>query len=242
MYLKLGCRVLVAALAGALAVVAPATAAHAAVACEVDYSFSSWQPGFTGNALIRNTGDEPWSDYTVEFRFTAGQTIQSLWPHSWTQVGSSVTARSSIWAQPVQPGTIAYLGFTAVNPFGGPNNPPPVDWRVNGAVCTTPGPPRVIATPDVVNIPEGGSGSFSVRLSHPPTQTVSLGMRISGSGTWISPPVVLVFTPANWSTPQAYPIMSAVDPDRISDQAYFTLSATGYAPATVLVRQIDSGL
>lgn len=240
MYLKLGCRVLVAALAGALAVVAPATAAHAAIACQVDYSFSSWQPGFTGNALIRNTGDEPWSAYTVEFRFTGSQTILSLWPHSWTQSGQSVTARPSAWASPVQPGAIAYLGFTARLPYGGPNNPP-VDWRINGVPCAAPGDtPSVVAEPDVLDIPEGAGRSFSVRLSHPPTQQVSLGMRISGTGTWASPPVVLVFTPTNWSTPQTYPVMSMEDADTVDDRATVTLSATGYAPDTVILQQVDN--
>jgi cellulose 1,4-beta-cellobiosidase len=238
MYLKLGCRALVAALAGALVVIAPATAAHAAVACEVSYSVSQWPPGFSGAAQIRNTGDEPWNGYTVEFRFPGSQAVTSLWNHTWTQTGQSVTARSAPWLPPVPPGAAFYLGFTANNPSG-PNNPP-IDWRVNGIPCATPGAPAVVATPDVVTIPEGGGGTFSVRLSHPPAQSVSLGMRITGTGTWASPPVILVFTPANWSTPQIYPVMSPDDPDTVDDRAVFTLSATGYASDTVVVQQVDN--
>jgi hypothetical protein len=238
MYLKLGCRVLVAALAGALAVVAPATAAHAAVACEVSYTITNWQPGFTGNALIRNTGDEPWNGYTVDFRFTGSQTITSLWSHTWTQTGQSVNARSSTWATPVQPGAIAFLGFTAMNHYG-PNNPP-VDWRVNGVPCAAQGAPSVVAVPDVVNIPEGGGGSFNVWLSHPPTQQVALGMRLSGTGIWASPPVVLIFTPANWNRPQTYSVMSPEDADTVDDRAVITLSATGYQSDIVVLQQIDN--
>ncbi|MFC0530606.1 cellulose binding domain-containing protein [Phytohabitans kaempferiae] len=227
---------MVAALAGALAVVAPATAAHAAVACEVSYSISSWPPNFTANVQIRNTGDETWNGTTVGFRFTGNQTIASMWNHTWTQSGQSVTATSLPWVPPVAPGGTAYFGFTA-SVFG-PNNPP-VDWRVNGVPCVAPGAPAVIAEPDLIMIPEGTSRSFTVRLSHPPAQQVSLRMSITGTGTWASPPVILIFTPTNWHTPQSYSVMSMQDADTVDDRAVFTLIVDGYASDIVNFWQVD---
>jgi hypothetical protein len=138
----------------------------------------------------------------------------------------------------VQPGGVVYLGFTAMNPYG-PNNPP-IDWRVNGTPCAAPDAPAVIAEPDVVSVPEGYSRSFSVRLSHPPAQQVSLGVSSSGTGTWATQPVIIVFTPTNWSTPRSIPFISMEDNDTVDDRVVVTLTATGYTSDTVILQQIDN--
>jgi Cellulose binding domain len=237
MHLMVGRLAIVATLAGAVAAVVPATAAHAATGCEVTYTASSWSSGFSANVQIRNLGD-PWNGYTVDFRFTGDQSITSTWNHVWTQSGQAVTIRSGQYAPPVPTGGSIWLGF--LGRYTGVNTPP-TGWRVNGVACSVAGqPPAVVAEPDTVTIPEGGGGSFSVRLSHPPAQQVSLGMSLTGTGIWASPPVILVFTPANWSTPQVYPVMSPDDADTVDDRAVVTLSATGYTPDTVVLQQIDN--
>lgn len=216
----------------------PGTPAWAAIACEVTYrTQSEWSSGFYGEARIKNTGDETWHSYTVDFDLPNGRITQG-WNHIWTQSGTRVTARSTQWTAPVPPGGEINLGILASH-----NGTPaqPTIWRVNGVPCTLAGQPRaVIAEPDTVTVPEGSTGRFTVRLSHPPDQTVYLGMGMSGTGAWSAPPVALVFTPANWSTPQSYSFLSMPDADAVDDVMVVTLTAPAYAPDTVVLRQDDS--
>jgi hypothetical protein len=228
--------VVAAALVGAAAATVPVTAAHAAAGCEVSYTASTWPTSFYADVRIKNLGDT-WNGYTVVFAFTAGQRITQGWNHQWTQSGSNVTARST---QPVtiRTGESISLGF-----FGSHTgvNPAPTNWSVNGIPCTLAGqPPAVIANPVELSVPEGGSGGFTVRLSHPPSQTLYLGMAMSGTGIWAAPPVLLVFTPDNWSNPQRYAMMSGEDDDSVDDRMVLTLSATGYASTVVTLTQIDN--
>lgn len=222
-------------LAGAGAAVAPVSTAHAATACEVTYTASSWNGGFAANIQIRNLGDT-WYGYTVNFTFTGDQVVTTAWNHMWSQSGRSVTVQSSSYA-PVPSGSSISLGF--LGRYTGENTPP-TGWRVNGVPCSVAGQPAVIAEPDVVTIPEGSSGSFTIRLSHPPAQQVSLGMSITGTGVWAAPPVVLIFTPSNWNTPQTYSVLSMEDDNTVDDRGVVTLTATGYAPDTVVLQQIDN--
>src|SRR5262249_37624806 len=83
--------------------------------------------------------------------------------------------------------------------------------RRGGAGCLGTQQPAVIAEPELVTIPEGATGSFSVRLSQAPTRTVPLFMSMSGTGIWASPPILLVFTPSNWNVPQSYSVASMPD-------------------------------
>ncbi|MFI6763309.1 hypothetical protein ACIBF5_29665 [Micromonospora sp. NPDC050417] len=100
-------------------------------------------------------------------------------------------------------------------------------------------PPSVIAEPDTIAVPEGTSASFTVRLSQAPARTVFLGIAIRGTGIWASPPVSLVFTPTNWSTPQSYSVYSVPDPDAVDDVATFILSVPDYVSDKVVLVQVD---
>ncbi|GAA4681842.1 cellulose binding domain-containing protein [Phytohabitans rumicis] len=226
-------RALFAALVGVCAAIVPVTAAQAAAGCEVTYSASTWSTGFAANFQIKNLGDT-WNGYVVGFTFTANQQITQSWNHTVTQSGPHVTMSS---AATVATGQSIWLGFLG-NHTG--VNTPPTNWRVNGVACTLAGqPPAVIAEPDEVTVPEGTSGSFTVRLSHPPAANTFLMMSISGTGVWASPPIALYFTPTNWSTPQRFSVVSMPDADTIDDRVVFTLSATGYTPDTVTFTQLD---
>ncbi|ROT32282.1 hypothetical protein EF879_11925 [Micromonospora sp. HM5-17] len=119
-------------------------------------------------------------------------------------------------------------------------NPSPTDGRVTDGACPHPGqPPAVLAEPTTIVVPEGGSAAFRVWLSHPPAQSVTLHMGVQGTGVWAGPPMLLVFTPTNWSIPQGYGVLSAPDDDDVDDVAVFTLSVPGYTPATVTFTQLD---
>lgn len=99
--------------------------------------------------------------------------------------------------------------------------------------------PHVIAGPSEVLVPEGRSGSFTVRLSHPPSGTVYVGMRFNGTGIWAGPPMLLSFSPSDWNIPKGYGIASMSDPDAVDDVVVVTLSVPGYLSDTVTLRQID---
>lgn len=114
-----------------------------------------------------------------------------------------------------------------------------LDPARSGATGLTEDPPSVIAEPPEVLVPEGRSGTFTVRLSHQPSGTVFVYMRGTGTGTWAGPPVLLMFGPGDWSTPKWYSLYSVQDADTVDDFTTITLSVTGYQPDTVTLRQID---
>ncbi|MEO3924681.1 hypothetical protein ABGB07_12600 [Micromonosporaceae bacterium B7E4] len=99
--------------------------------------------------------------------------------------------------------------------------------------------PRVIAEPASTSIPEGTGASFRVRLSHPPAEAAFLRMTMRGTGRWISQPVMLEFTPTNWSSWQGFPLGNVQDADTVDDAIVFTLSFPGYLSDTVTFIQID---
>lgn len=233
-------RVLASAFAAAIAGVGAATffgtPAEAAAGCEVTYNASSWSGGFYADVRIKNLGDT-WTTYTVSFRFTGDQRVTQSWNHRWAQAGQSVSAAGGSWDRPIRTGESIHLGFNGT--YTGVNNPP-VDWAVNGVRCVLAGqPPAVIVEPDAVSVPEGGSGTFTVRLSHPPAGTVRIDMRSTGTGVWAAPPVILTFDQNTWSTPRPYTMYSMADADAVDDFVIMNVSATGYAADTVTLTQVD---
>jgi hypothetical protein len=98
---------------------------------------------------------------------------------------------------------------------------------------------RVIAEPASTSIPEGTGASFRVRLSHPPAEAAFLRMTMRGTGGWISQPVMLQFTPTNWSNWQGFGLGSVQDADTVDDVLVITLSFPDYLSDTVTFTQID---
>jgi hypothetical protein len=136
-------------------------------------------------------------------------------------------------AGPAQAAVGCEVDYTGVNT-------PPTNWRVNGVACVLPGqPPTVIADPITDSVPESTGAGFRVRLSHPPAQEAYLQMTMRGTGRWSSQPVMLRFTPTNWSSWQGFAMGSLPDPDTVDDVLVITLSFPGYLPGTVTFTQID---
>jgi cellulose 1,4-beta-cellobiosidase len=133
-------RLLAVAGAGLLAaagVVAPSSAAQAAVACDVTYTTNDWPGGFTGNVTLRNTGDALTS-WTLGFTFpNASQRVQQGWSATWTQSGQNVTAQSLSYNGNLATGASTSIGFNGA--WSG-SNPKPTAFTVNGVACggTTP--------------------------------------------------------------------------------------------------------
>ncbi|MFD7014703.1 glycoside hydrolase family 9 protein [Streptomyces sp. NPDC059928] len=92
-----------------------------------------------------------------------------------------------------------------------------------------PAVPEVRVTPAAVAVPEGGSAAVEVRLSAAPTQTVGVTVvRSSGDEDLAATTgATLVFTPANWATPQQVSVSAAQDADAVSGSATFTAPGRG---------------
>jgi hypothetical protein len=117
------------------------------------------------------------------------------------------------------------------------------DIQVYGNVVLTTG--AVNAAPEVstssVQVAEGDTATFSVRLTAQPDQTETVTVsRVSGSATLsISAGSVLTFTTNNWDQWQIVTIAAAHDADTLDDQAVFECAGSSLTTASVTVTALD---
>jgi hypothetical protein len=241
MFLRIVRRAMVVVLAGAITVVAPASAAHAAVNCDVSYRTTKWSDGFAASVRITNPGDA-WDSYALRFSFRSGETVTRAWNASHVQTGPNVTISGKAGAQPVPTGGTVRLGF--VGRHTGTVSTP-ANIQVNGVYCALSGEPHVIVEPDLVTYSESNTSmmaAFTMRLSQPPVgpghYAVFSG---SGSGIWTTQPIVYYFNSFNWNKPQTYYLGGSPDLNTVDDRMVLTVSVEGYAPDTVVMQQIDRG-
>ncbi|MBF2755779.1 MAG: hypothetical protein ISN29_11070, partial [Gammaproteobacteria bacterium AqS3] len=81
---------------------------------------------------------------------------------------------------------------------------------------------------------EGGSGSFGVSLSAPPTTAVTVSIASDATGTATVSPASMTFTAGDWSSPQTVTVSGVSDSNGDEDSANIALSAAGgeYAGVT----------
>jgi M6 family metalloprotease-like protein len=103
-------------------------------------------------------------------------------------------------------------------------------------------------SPAGLSLAEGATATVAVTLAAMPPSDVTVAItRASGSTNLAFLGGVtnlnLVFTPANWETPQTIDIMAANDADDTNDTAVFTASGSVdlIIPASLAVQQIDAG-
>jgi hypothetical protein len=105
------------------------------------------------------------------------------------------------------------------------------------------GDPQIIevSVPALI-VPETGTASFSVRLSTQPTAdvTVTVARTAGDSDLTVQTGGSLIFTTANWNSPQSVTMAAGDDPDLVDDSATITCSAQGWTSATVLVTEDDN--
>jgi tetratricopeptide (TPR) repeat protein len=129
-----------------------------------------------------------------------------------------------------------------------------LDYQVNVTVeagketllfaTLTPAPtPNFVTTSDTVTVPEGGQGTFQVKLSERPVSNVTATVRrISGdTDITISSGENLTFTGGNWDTYQAVTLNAAEDSDDENGEAIFRISATGIPDKDILALEQDRG-
>lgn len=105
-------------------------------ACHVVYTVTNqWAGGFSGNIAITNSSSTAWSSWTLQFSFSAGQQITSLWNGSVTQSGGSVTVTNASYNGSVPAGA-AVSSSPGFNASWTGSNPNPTSFTVNGATCS----------------------------------------------------------------------------------------------------------
>ncbi|MFC5813943.1 glycoside hydrolase family 6 protein [Nonomuraea harbinensis] len=222
------------------------TAAHAAVACDVVYTPNTWtsspgQGGFTAGITLKNLGD-PLSNWTLTFDFptTTQRYTPDGWGASWSQSGTTMTGRNMPWNGSLATGASISVGFNGT--WSG-TNPNPTSFAVNGTTCGGPGgvTPSVITSASSVAVAEGGTATFTARLSSAPSSNVTVSTtRTSGdTDLTVSSGASLTFTPSNWNTPQTVTLAAAQDADTVSGTAVFTVGGTGVTSASVNASEVD---
>nr|WP_103960287.1 glycoside hydrolase family 6 protein [Nonomuraea solani] len=225
-------------------VVGQSTAANAAVACDVTYTANQWgsgQGGFTASITLKNTGD-PLTSWSLAFDFpTTGQKYTpSGWGANWAQSGTRVTATNMPWNGNLATGASTNIGFNGT--WTG-TNPSPAAFSVNNTTCGGTGPttPSVVTSSSAVAVNEGGTATFTARLSSAPSSNVTVTTaRTSGdTDLTVSSGASLTFTPSNWSTAQTVTLAAAQDSDTAAGTAAFSVGGTGVTGATVSATEVD---
>ncbi len=85
---------------------------------------------------------------------------------------------------------------------------------------------RLIVSPNRLSLAEGGSGAYTVVLSHTPVGPVTVGVSSDNPAVTVSRST-LAFTTQNWSTAQSVTVTGAGDADAVDEAATITNAASG---------------
>ncbi|HUR05792.1 MAG TPA: glycoside hydrolase family 6 protein [Nonomuraea sp.] len=222
------------------------TAAQAAVACDVAYTPNTWttspgQGGFTANITLKNLGD-PLTAWTLAFDFptTTQKYTPSGWGANWSQSGTRVTGQNLSYNGSLATGASTNIGFNGT--WSG-TNPNPAAFTVNNVTCGGGNgqTPSVVTSATSVSVNEGGTATFTAKLSSAPTANVTVATTRSSGDTdlTVSSGGSLTFTPSNWNTAQTVTLAAAQDSDTTAGTAAFTVGGTGVTSATVNATEVD---
>jgi cellulose 1,4-beta-cellobiosidase len=179
---------------GSSAVVLAATAAQAAAGCSVQYTIQSQWPGspggFSVSTNVTNLGD-PVTSWTLQWTFTAGQTVAQGWNGNFTTGTQAVTVTNAAWNGTLGTNQSVQPGFNGT--WNGTSNPVPAQFTLNGTVCTggVTTPPSSVPpssnrpssqAPPSSRPPSSGPPSSRPPSSVPVSRPVSSGPSSSGNG------------------------------------------------------------
>ncbi|MYG27297.1 MAG: hypothetical protein F4213_14945, partial [Boseongicola sp. SB0677_bin_26] len=93
-----------------------------------------------------------------------------------------------------------------------------------------------------VTVPEGGSGSYTVRLLKRPGHSVTVAVSVAGDTDITVDPASLSFTPSNWSSAQTVTVRAAADTDAVNGTATVSHAATSAdaAYAGIAIRSVTA--
>ncbi|SNS55250.1 Protein of unknown function [Micrococcales bacterium KH10] len=103
--------------------------------CEVDYAIQSyWPSGFTTHVTVRNIGDEPITNWNVEWDFNDGESLAHAWDSTMVVNGQHARATHPFWNPEIPVGGRITFGF---NGLLAPETIPqsPAMFKVNGRTC-----------------------------------------------------------------------------------------------------------
>jgi uncharacterized protein (DUF1800 family) len=199
-----------------------------------------WNVGFQGEVTVVNNGPAI-NGWTVTFMFpTTTQTIYELWNGTFMQSGQTVTVRNASYNANIPTGGSIVFGFNA-NWSG--SHPAPTGFTLNGQSCGGGGGSPVIQTSvTTLNVNEGGSAQFGVRLSSAPASNVTVNVaRLSGdTDLTVGGGATLTFTPTNFGTFQNATISAAEDTDSTNGSAVIRVSSTGLPNVDVTANEVDN--
>ena len=114
-------------------------------------------------------------------------------------------------------------------------------WKTGKAVVVS-GPPGFVTNVNALNIPEGFTASFSVKLSSKPDTPVTASVeRISGDeDVSIAGGSVLTFTEMNWNRYQTVTLALADDPDTDPGECIIRVRSDGMPNSDVVVSEIEN--
>ena len=101
-----------------------------------------------------------------------------------------------------------------------------------------------VATVSAVNVPEGGTAAFGVRLDSQPANTVNVTVAIASGDPDITVQsgASLQFNATNWSANQTVTIAAAEDPDAINGTAVILCTAVGFGSTQVTATELDNDI
>ncbi|GAA1011086.1 cellulose 1,4-beta-cellobiosidase [Acrocarpospora pleiomorpha] len=219
----------------------PSTPANAAVACQVTYT-KTWEGGngFGAQVRLQNLGD-PVSNWRITYTFPGNQTLQNGWEGTWSQSGANVTIDAPSWAPNLAANAVVQPGANFT--FSGTNTNPTA-FSLNGTLCTGPvATQALVVTPTSVNVPEGGTATYSVRLQSAPTANVTVTSTAATGGDanlTVSGGASLTFTPANFATPQNVTIAAAEDADTTNGTRTINVASAGLTTVAVTATEVDN--
>jgi MYXO-CTERM domain-containing protein len=179
----------------------------------------------------------PAGNVTVNVSRTAGDTDVSV------ASGATLTFSTTNWMDP-QPVELAAAddddgdpdqATLTVSSAGLTDVPVTVNVTDSATIILT-------VNPTTVNIPEGSSRTFTVRLADEPSGNVTVNVsRTAGdSDVTVASGGTRTFTPANYATPQTVTIAGATDADSDNDVATISVTAAGAGTRTVMINVVDS--
>ena len=94
-----------------------------------------------------------------------------------------------------------------------------------------------------LNVDEGKTGTFTVRLAYDPGTTTTLAVATTNSTSLPVDKTALTFTggaAGTWATPQTVTVAPPIDSNNLSETATITVSGGGAPPATIAATAVDA--
>ena len=102
--------------------------------------------------------------------------------------------------------------------------------------------PSLVVSTTSLNVNEGGTNTFNVRLSAQPVSDVTVTIAHASGDTdlTVSGGATLVFTSVNWNTDQTVTLAAAEDVDLANGSAVFDVTSNGLTTVSVTATEVDN--